>query len=145
MYLRKEVRNSSLDPVYDGPFLVSGRRGANVLLKMQNGEQMVHLNRCKKCVNREQIPDAPPIPTAPSVAGSSSGSNVEAEDRSTRDPGPVRRDEEEVSQGVLLHCPPSSVVRPESMSELGDTADHQMAARRRYPSRARRQPQFLRL
>ena len=145
MYLRKEVRNSSLDPVYDGPFLVSSRRGANVLLNMQSGEQVVHLNRCKKCVNREQIPDAPPVPTTPSVAGSSSGSNVGTEDRSTQDPGPVRRDEEEVSRGVLVHCPPSSVARPEVMSELGDTADYQVAAGRRYPTRARRRPQFLRL
>ena len=146
VYLRRAVRNSSLDPLYDGPFLVIVRRGVNVLLKMESGDQNVHLNRCKKCVNRELIPDSRCAPTAPSVVSAYPGTSDAAAEAPTQpqEPGPSRRGEGgETSRGVVLNYVPPSVAHRDNVSELGDSA--QAAAERRYPLRTRRQPQFFTL
>ena len=149
VYLRKEVRNSSLDLLYDGPFLVIDRRGVNVLLKMEGGDQTVHLNRCKKCVNGEQTSDAVRTSAAPSIAsgtpGTSDDAAAAAEDLpQPQEPVTSRGGESgETSRGVVMNYLSPTVTDRGNIGELGDNVQPRAGPERRYPSRIRRQPQFL--
>ena len=67
VFLHKEVRQSSLDPLYDGPFLVLKREDANVLLKLGSRDKVVHLNRCKKYVSDLTCHDRVLVPAGPHV------------------------------------------------------------------------------
>ena len=150
VYLRKEVRNSSLDLLYHGPFLVIDRRGVNVLLKMEGGDQTVHLNRCKKCVNGEQTSDAVRTSAAPSIAGGTPGTSDDAAAAAEDLPQPQEPvtsrggESGETSRGVVLNYLSPTVADRDNIGELGDNVQPRAGPERRYPSRIRRQPQFLR-
>ena len=51
--LRKQPRNNSLSPLFDGPWIVTKRIGVNVHLRNQESgaSRVVHLNKCKSIPN----------------------------------------------------------------------------------------------
>ena len=49
VYLRNERMKSGLSPYFEGPYPILSRRGPNVKLRLRNGREKVHLNRCKMC------------------------------------------------------------------------------------------------
>ena len=64
VFLRNESRCDSLDPLYIGPYLVTKKRKANVLLRdlITGKEKWVHLNRCKPLSSRHEVPMGLSVP-----------------------------------------------------------------------------------
>ena len=148
VFLRNETRQSSLDPMYAGPFLVLTRQNANVRLRIGGRDKIVHLNRCKKCVPDVRISDSVYIPT---------GAPVGPDDLSTRREATRIHPSREATGDVDGHSMPLlgdvACDDEDCVFEDGDHVDEDVEGTgepepvdgvRRNPRRNRRPPEYLR-
>ena len=134
VFLKRQAREDSLVPRFDGPYKVLDRNGSDVKLRLPRRDKWVHLDHCKLFEGTTTTVHPPSATTEETEPGAVPNAQPEQL-------GPMVSQED--TPNGLETSSSSAAAEYEQPNSLEDIEETEFVPERRYPRRETRPPQYL--